>query len=386
MPARPRPIRVLHYINQWTAQGGIETFLMNIFRSADTDEVRCDLLVPASGEKTKALDDELEAIGVSKIICPRPAKNPRFGADLEVVFKRHGPYDIVHAHNNHVGAPVLRQAARLGIKHRIAHAHNDLRPTYHRAGLFKKLYFNKLRNWLDRYATQGLAASENAGRFAYREGWGKDPRWRPHYYGIELDRFEGPFDGAALRRELGVPDGARVAGHVGRFLDQKNHRFLIEVAAELFKLEPDAVLLLVGDGPGRAAAERQAKQLGIADRVIFAGMRRDVPALMASVMDIFIFPSLFEGFGIVLIEAQAAGLAYVATDTVPTEADIIDGFGTRHRLDEPPKQWAQSAQRLMNQPKPMDQPAALGSLRGGPFDIATSGDRLFAFYRKLIDG
>lgn len=385
-PPRDRPIRVLHYINQWTAQGGIETFLMNIFRSADTSQVKCDLLVPTPGSKSNELDGQLEDAGVTKLYCPRYARSFHFAGDFKRIVDEHGPYDIVHAHNNHVGGSVIRQAARLGITHRVAHAHNDLRRAYNRAGFFKKRYFDQRRGWIDRYATHGLAASENAGLFVYRDGWGRDPRWRPHYYGIELDRFAGPFDGDALRGQLGIPRDAKVAGHVGRFHEQKNHPYLIRVAAELIKLEPDTVLLLIGDGPGRPAAEQQAKDLGIADKVVFAGMRSDVPALMASVMDVFLFPSLFEGFGIVLIEAQAAGLPYVATDVVPTEADIIQGFGVRHRLDEDPAAWARSAQQRLNQPRPMDQPAALASLRGGPFDSASSGARLFDFYRGLVDG
>lgn len=385
MPSQDQPIRVLHYLNQWTAQGGIETFLLNIFSSADPSQIQFDMLVPEPGNKSNELDELLASFHVRKILCPNYCRHVSFAADFKRVIDQYGPYDIVHAHNNHVGAPVLRYAQGLGIKHLVAHAHNDHRSTYAQSGLLKKFYIRKLRRWIARYATHGLAASDNAGRSVYQDSWGNDPRWRLHHYGIELDRFAGPFDRNAMRAELGIPEDAYVVGHVGRFFDQKNHPYLMKIAGELIKRAPDAYVLLIGEGPGRAAAEREAQAMGIADNVIFAGQRQDVPALMAGTMDAFVLPSLFEGFGIVLIESQASGLPYVATDVIPQEADIIAGFGRRRKLTDAPAAWAHDILAWREKKPPMDQPSALAELRGGVFDSATSADRLFAFYREICD-
>ena len=125
------------------------------------------------------------------------------------------------------------------------------------------------------------------------------------------------------RKELNISDDTLVIGPVGRFVEQKNHRFLIEVFAEVLKQKPDALLMLVGDGEKKKEIKEQINALGIEESVILTGIRSDVPALL-SAMDVFVFPSFYEGMPNTVIEAQATGLPCVIADTITKEAGVTE--------------------------------------------------------------
>jgi glycosyltransferase involved in cell wall biosynthesis len=146
-------------------------------------------------------------------------------------------------------------------------------------------------------------------------------------------------DRAEVRRELGVADDEILIGHVGRYVAQKNHDLLLPVFAEVCRREPRARLLLVGDGPLAAEIDATIDRLAIRDRVIQAGIRTDVPRLMRG-MDLFLFPSRYEGLGLALLEAQVSGLPCVFSDVVPPEADLLQPLVHRLPLDAPPAHWA----------------------------------------------
>jgi glycosyltransferase involved in cell wall biosynthesis len=202
-----------------------------------------------------------------------------------------------------------------------------------------------------RYATAGIAISRAAARSLFPRVWtlpastSTDKKWEICPYGIDLEPFRvskngGSPEKAALRAELGLSPAAIVIGHVGRFAAQKNHLFLIEIAACLCRKEPAAVFLLIGVGPDRAAIEARVAELGLRRHFIFAGSRPDVPRLMKDVMDCFLFPSFYEGLGLVLWEAQAAGLPCLIADALPEEASIVSGLVQRLSLSLPPAAWA----------------------------------------------
>ena len=124
-----------------------------------------------------------------------------------------------------------------------------------------------------------------------------------------------------IRSEFGLSDDTTIIGHVGRFMTQKNHAFLLEVFSEYLKINGKSILMLVGGGELESAIKQKASELGISDKIIFTGVRSDVPALL-SAMDVFVFPSLYEGMPNTVIEAQATGLPCLIADTITREADI----------------------------------------------------------------
>ena len=179
------------------------------------------------------------------------------------------------------------------------------------------------RHLIRRHATMGLAVSRLAARGRFGPHWQEDSRFRILPCAISLDAFSGQVDRASVRRSLGLPESAFVLGHVGRFVPEKNHGFLIEIAAEVCRRVPEAHLLLVGDGPLRPAMEEKLVALGLSKRVTFTGLRQDVPKLLQGAIDIFLFPSLYEGLGIAVVEAQASGLPCLIADTISREVEVI---------------------------------------------------------------
>jgi glycosyltransferase involved in cell wall biosynthesis len=151
-----------------------------------------------------------------------------------------------------------------------------------------------------------------------------------------------------VRRELGIPPHALVVGHVGNLLPVKNHRLLIETFAEIGRQAPAAMLLMIGTGPLKTDLEAQVAALGLTSRVIFAGARSDVPTLLMGAIDVFMFPSLWEGLPLAAVEAQAAGLPIALSDRVSEEADVVPELIRRLSPTASPQDWAQACLELTN--------------------------------------
>lgn len=163
--------------------------------------------------------------------------------------------------------------------------------------------------------------------------------------GLDLDVCH--YDAAVreeVRRQMGW-DGKRIVGHVGRFNEQKNHRFLIDVFEKLHEMQPDTQLVLIGQGELEEEIRERVAQKGLTEAVSFLGVRDDVIRLYQG-MDLFLFPSLFEGLGIVLIEAQACGLPVLTSDAIPAEAFVTDIMQAMP-LTASAQTWADKAQKLL---------------------------------------
>jgi glycosyltransferase involved in cell wall biosynthesis len=170
-----------------------------------------------------------------------------------------------------------------------------------------------------------------------------------------------------------------VIGHVGRFAPQKKQAFLVEVAAEAAKLNDRVHLLLVGDGPLRPEAEKRAAELGITNRVTFAGGRDDVPAIMIAAIDVFVLPSLFEGLPLVLLEAQAAGRPCLVSHRVSHEADVVHSLISRMELERGATAWAVRALTIASNALP-DRAAALAEVDASSFNIRRSAEIMTQLY------
>lgn len=335
-----RPLRILHVVGGMNP-GGVETWLMHVLRRIDRERFRMDFLVHTT--TPCAYDDEIRSLGSEIIPCLGPRNPFRYARRLRDVLARND-YTIVHSHVHHYSGLVLRVAAKAGVPTRIAHSHNDTSTLERTGSPARKLYLALMKRWIDRYATLGFACSRPAAACLFGADWATDNRYSVLYYGIDLKCFRANgLNPAAVRREIGIPSGAIVVGHVGRMAPQKNHLFLIDIFAEIRKREPRAHLLLIGDGPLRPAIEQRVQKHGLGNSVTFAGLRPDVPRLMLAAMDVFLFPSLYEGLPVVLIEAQAAGLPSVISNVVPPEVDLLSSLVSRIDLARASDQWAAAA-------------------------------------------
>ncbi len=351
--------------------GGMESFIMSYFRRIDRERVRFDFLTNC---ETIAYEDEIRALGgrVYKI-CARSKNFRLYREQLTAFFTQHAAdYQVVWMNTcSLANIDYLKMAKAYGIPRRIIHSHNSQNMDNPLRGLLHKM--NK--RTITRYATDFWACSRLAGEFFYSPAILKSDRYREIHNAIDCDRFAfDPDTRAAVREEFSLADKA-VIGHVGRLHFQKNQSFLLDIFHRAHAIEPNARLLIIGQGEDEAMLKEKAAALGLDGAVIFAGVRSDVPRLLQG-MDVFALPSLFEGLPVVLVETQAAGLPTVAADTISQEAKLTDRL-TYLPLDAGVEVWAQTLLDAAKQPR-ADRRAELAA---AGYDIRTQA----AFVQALLE-
>ena len=248
------------------------------------------------------------------ILCPPYQKLPKYLKFLKQLF-REKKYRIVHSNINTLSVFPLYAAKKAGVPVRIAHSHSTSNPREWKKNLMK----NALRPFSKVWATDYFACSELAGRYLFGDKTFDKGEVKIIRNAIDVEKFK--FDPEArkkLRKEIGIKDDDFVVGHIGRFVEQKNHRFLIDIFAEVKKEKKNAKLVLVGQGPLREEIEEKVKNLGLEKDVFFLGQRSDTNKLY-SVFDVFCLPSLYEGLPVVGVEAQANGVPCVFSDKITKE-------------------------------------------------------------------
>ncbi|HHX70945.1 MAG TPA: glycosyltransferase family 1 protein [Gallicola sp.] len=322
-------MRVLQCVSKMDC-GGIETKLMNIYRNINRDLIQFDFLVQSDG--IGFYDEEIYKLG-GRIyhVTPRKKSILKNKRDIRNFFREHTEYEVVHAHLPSLSnIEVLIAAKMANIKTIIAHSRNSSGPR----GLHHYLLhrFNRLR--INRYVTHKFAISDIAGYWLF----GKNSKFTILKNSLDAEKYVFNADvRARMRKNLAV-ENKFVIGHIGRFHTQKNHTFLIDVFSDIYKNNKEAVLLLIGEGSLMTKIKDKVNSLGLENRVHFLGVRSDVPDLLQA-MDVFLFPSLYEGFGNVLVEAQAAGLACITSDQVPASTGVTDLI-EYVSLSEPASVWA----------------------------------------------
>lgn len=315
-----RPIRILHVVGGMDI-GGVETWLMHVLRRIDRDCYRFDFLTHTT--KSCFYDKEIKSFGCRIIPCLHPSRPWQYARNFLRILKEYGPYDVVHSHVHKFSGFTLMLAHCAGVSMRIAHSHSNPLVNDDRARFWRKLYLRSTEWFIRHHATTGLACSGAAATNLFGYDWECDPRWKVLYCGIDFEPFSRNVDKIEIRREFGIAPDAFVLGHVGRLAEPKNHDFLLDIFAEFLRHEPNAYLLLVGDGPLREAVMTKTQRLGLTGKVVFTGARSDVPRLMLGAMDVFVFPSHYEGIPLTLVEAQAAGLPAVISDTISDEVIVV---------------------------------------------------------------
>lgn len=327
-----KPIRVLQVVTIMN-RGGLETMLMNYYRRIDRSRVQFDFMVHR--EEKGHYDEEIIKMGgrIFKMPKIKPGNYQLYFRKLEEFFQTHKEYKVVHSHINENSSFVLRAAKRHGVPCRIAHSHlSDLKLD------FKFPFRLYARFSMKDYPNKYFACSKNAGKWLFSERVLNTNELVVLNNAVNVKEFKYDADTRKkIREELDIGNEL-VIGHIGRFNKQKNHDFLIDIFKAVSNVDQDATLLLAGDGHLRRKIEDKVKKLGLQSKVKFLGVRNDVNNLMHA-MDIFLFPSLFEGLPVVLVEAQAAGLNCIVADTITRESDIT-GRVEFLSLYEAPETWA----------------------------------------------
>lgn len=372
------PIKILHVVYK-LARGGLGTWLIHMLRHADREKYQMDFLVHS--KSPGPYDEIARELGAKIIYCPFspyvPLKYPQY---LKEITNKYGPYDIIHSHLGNAGFHLF-WASKVGIPVRIVHCHFNYLVEFNNCNLIRKTALKISQYLMLRYATAGIAVSKLAAP-CFGPHRSSDSRWRILYCGIDLECFRNEVDRRRIRKELGIPEDAFVLGHVGRIDHNKNHTFIMEIMAKLAELKPEARLLLIGDGHLRPEIEQQADRLGLTEKVIFLGIRSDVPRLMKGGMDVFIFPSFYEGNPLVIMEAQAAGLPCVISDVIPEEADVVKPLVYRLSLTQPASMWAEAV--LSATTKGLTTQQSLDIVEQSPYNIKNSIKALEQFYEDEI--
>ncbi len=306
---------------------------MHVLRGIDRAKFKFHFLVHTSEQC--AYDEEIRSLGAEIHPCTGVRNPIKYARQFKAVLQEHGPFDVVHSHVYLYSGYLMRLAAEAGVPIRIAHSHTALKPKGFNPARFA--YERLMRDWIARYSTHRIGISQIAADSLFGKQAHKSAAVL--YYGFDFTPFLQPQDPEEVKRRLGVPVHRKIIGHMGRFLPVKNHAFIVECLQRIVAAGTDAHLLLVGDGPLVATVRKDIETRGLTDRCTFAGVH-NVVAPFLSAMDVFVFPSLYEGLGIVALEAQAAGVPVIASTVVPEEIDIIPGLVERIPLEDGPAVWA----------------------------------------------
>lgn len=364
-------IRVLHVVTCMD-RAGQETLIMNLYRNLDRSKIQFDFLCTSICEGD--YDAEIQSMGGIIHHLPKNKLNIPHLHNIEIVkkyrdfFNNHSEYKIVHLHNYHAYSVLIQLiGARLGnVKNIIVHSHNTNAP---------HPFIHKItRPLLKLFQIHKFACSEAAGNWMF----GNDLK-KVHIVknGIEPLQFKfSNDDRIRLRKELNITD-KKVILHIGRFNYQKNHKFLLQVFKGILKSLPNAHLLLVGRGELENEIKFLVKESNLLDNVSFLGVRDDIPALF-SASDLLLFPSLFEGLGVVLIEAQASGINILTTTSIPQEAILGETITQLSLVNS--KDWEQRACELLMDYERMDMSPVIKSAN---YDITEIAKQLLSFYNSI---
>lgn len=360
------PIRVLQVMPAMDA-GGMETFVMNIYRAIDREQVQFDFLYHY--DKPCFYDYEIQALGghITKLTVRQDNNLPRYLRALDTLFTAHPEYKILHGHYSGFGMFYNKKAHQHGVPVRVGHSHN----TAYEPNLVGHLD-HWMSNSFNKELTDRFACSQKAGAMLF----GSAP-YTVLPNGVDTAAFDkhDPHRRAELRSHLGVADGEVLFGHVGRFTAQKNHEGLLRIFAALRQKMPNARLLLLGGGALEGSMKALAQELGLGQAVLFAGVRTNIAAFYDA-MDAFLLPSLFEGLPVVLVEAQAAGLPCFVADTVDPGAAFAKNI--RYLPLQNEDAWVEA---ITKDELTRDPDARAEAMEAG-FDIHTSAHILQAFYLR----
>jgi glycosyltransferase involved in cell wall biosynthesis len=349
------PLRVLQVFARMD-RGGAETMIMNLYRNMNRSEIQFDFVVHTNDHCS--FDDEIKELGgkIYRIPAYQGRNHLSYKKSWEDFFKAHPEYKIIHGHVRSTASIYLKIAKKYELV-TIAHSHSTSSGT----GL-PALIKNTLQYPIRYIGNYLFACSQAAGIWLF----GKKACKKENFYILNnaIDTSKYIFNETLRRdkrKEFQIQEKF-VIGHIGRFSSPKNHVFLIDIFKAIHDKESNSVLMLVGDGELRRKIENKVADLGLTDSVIFTGLRQDIPELLQA-MDVILFPSLYEGLPVTIVEAQASGIKCVLSDTITKEVVCDDHLVSFMSLKSQVNDWADQVLEYSN-----------GYTRGnGEYQIIKSG-------------
>lgn len=364
-----KPIRVAQIVGKWVG-GGVEAVLMNYYRNIDHNKIQFDFI--CDEDSTNIPYDEINSLGGKVILIPPYQKVFKYQKELKKILKENN-YEIVHSHINTLSIFSLFAAYKAKVPIRIAHSHSTTNKKEKKKNILKQAFrpFSKL------FATHYFACTEHAGKWMFGD--------KEYIYilnnAIDLDKYKYNNDiRNSLRKKLNISDDTLVIGHIGRFVEQKNHKFLIDIFNEIHKKNNNSILLLIGQGPLESDIKDKVNKLGLNNSVLFLGQLNNANEYYQA-FDIFILPSLYEGLGMVLIEAECSGLLCFASDEVPMDAKVTDNLKFIS-LNDSSEVWSN---KVLNSIKSYKRISSEDIVRNAGYDIKIESCKLEDKYMELLN-
>ena len=373
MKRKEEAIRIAHIMGKWLG-GGVESVVMNYYRNIDRNKVQFDFICD---EDSKYIPrEEIEKLGGKIILIPPYQKPFKYHNELKKVLKE-GNYKIVHSHISTMSFFSLWAAKSAEVPVRIVHAHSTTNKQEKKKNLMKQV----LRPFSKVFANRYFCCSELAGRWLFGNKTYNQGKVYLLNNAIDVDKFKyNEKVRKAKRKELNIKDKDLVIGHIGRFVKQKNHEFLIDIFNEIHKQNKNTILLLAGDGPLKEEIQNKVKELGLEKNVQFLGQRNDANELYQA-MDAFVLPSLYEGLPVVGVEAQAAGLPCFLSTDMTKETKVLDSTQFIS-LTHDTKYWAD---KILKEVKTFERKDSSREITDNNFNIKKEIRKIEKQYQQLLE-
>ncbi len=367
-----KPIRILHVLPGLTFCGGIEAYLLNYYRHIDHSKIQFDFITHSRVEN--GIKAEIESLG-GRVFDWEAFRISRFFSirkQISTFFQQHkGEYAILHCHMANAAFLYFPLAKKNGIKHCILHSHNN-RAAATRLHAVRNLPLLYIGN---REATERIACAEDAGRFLF----GQYP-FTIIKNSIDVNKFiYSPSMRTAMREQLHLEKNF-IIGHVGRLNPQKNQSFLIRIFNALYQKNPEVRLLMIGEGEDETALKQLVQDLQLQRVVKFLGAKRNIEDYYQA-FDAFVFPSIYEGLGIVLVEAQCSGLpTFASADVIPNDAkvsDLLTFIPLKNNID----QWAATIEKCIE--NKIERKSPVKEICDAGYDIRQEAEVLEQYYFSL---
>lgn len=376
MKSTKKPAKILVF-GMTPNPGGVESVLMNYYRNIDKNKVQFDFL--CNSPDKIAYEDELLTGGSKVYKVSMRSKHPlKYHRELNDFFKKNADkYDAIWVNlNSLANIDYLKLAKKYGIKRRIIHSHNSRNMD----GYLRGLLHEKNKKHIAKYATDFWACSVEAGKWFYPEKIRKQEKIINNAIDLNSIKFDEA-ERKIIRKKYNL-EGKLVIGNVGRLHFQKNQTFLLEITKEIKKIVPNIKVVLVGDGSDKEKLQHKSRELGIEADVLFTGVQKNITAWL-STFDVFVFPSLFEGLGVALLEAEATGVPVIASKKViPKEAKITSNF-IFYPLTASPKEWAEKIVKLNNYQKRLSEKEVLNDFKKAGYSIKEESKKLEKVFSNI---
>lgn len=371
---KKEPIRIAQIMGKCVG-GGVESVIMNYYRHIDRNKIQFDFI--CDEDSTDIPYNEIEKLGGRVILCPPYQKLFKYIKELKKIFKENN-YKIVHSNINTLSVFPLYAAKKSGVPIRIAHSHsvinNNIREF--KRNIIKRL----LRPFSKVFANNYFSCSHIAAISLFGKKAFNNSKIKIIHNAIDVDKFSYNYiKRKKIRNQLKIKNDVFVIGHIGRFVETKNQEFIIDLFHDIYIYNQNCALILIGEGPLKNKLQEKVYKDGLNDSVFFLEQKTNIEDYYQA-MDLFLFPSLYEGLGMTIIEAQCSNLPCIVSDAVPTEGKFLNNIEFLNLNNK--NEWLKQIKKRIKEKKNRQDCAKIIDENG--YNIRNEAKKLEKIYKKLF--